>query len=120
MDGIIRGSSESYIPILVTRRKNPIAVTCVGITRIAIIKVNAIFFNLKSYAYSPYAVSAEKYVQIAAEQPETIRLFKIPLSIGKVPSFATLIKFFIKWLPGSAENPFCKSACERVELTINI
>ena len=77
-------------------RRNPIAVTCVGITRIAIINVNATFFSLKLYAYRPYAVNAEKYVQIAAEQPETIRLFKIPLNIGKVPSLATLDRFFNK------------------------
>ena len=48
MDGMISGSKESYIPIFVISRKNPIAVTCVGITRIAIIKVKAAFFILKS------------------------------------------------------------------------
>ena len=48
MDGMISGSKESYIPIFVISRKNPIAVTCVGITRIAIIKVKATFFILKS------------------------------------------------------------------------
>ncbi len=53
MDGRIRGSRESYIPIFVINLRNPIAVTCVGITRIAMIKVNAAFFNLKSYAYRP-------------------------------------------------------------------
>ena len=90
---MISGSRESYIPMLVINRRKPIAVTCVGMTRIAIIKVKAIFFNLKSYAYRPYAVNAEKYVQIAAEHPETIKLFKIPLNMGKVPSFATFFKF---------------------------
>ena len=116
MDGIIRGSKESYIPILVIKRKNPIAVTCVGITRIAIIKVKATFLTLKSYTNSPYAVKDEKYVHIAAEHPDTIRLFTIPLIIGNVPSFATFIKFFIKYVPGSAENPFCSSECEWVAL----
>ncbi len=48
------------MPIFVISRKKPIAVTCVGMTRIAMINVNAIFFNLKSYAYNPYAVSDEK------------------------------------------------------------
>ena len=48
MDGIISGRSESYIPIFVISLRNPIAVTCVGITRIAIIKVKATFFPLKS------------------------------------------------------------------------
>ena len=47
MEGIISGSRESYIPILVISRKKPMAVTCVGITKIAIIKVNAAFFSLK-------------------------------------------------------------------------
>ena len=32
MDGMISGSKESYIPIFVISRKNPIAVTCVGMT----------------------------------------------------------------------------------------
>lgn len=93
MDGMIIGNKVSYIPILVINRRNPIAVTCVGITKMAMIKVKAAFLNLKSYAYRPYAVSAEKYVQIAALLPDTIRLFKIPRSIGNVPSFATFIKF---------------------------
>ena len=48
MDGMISGRSESYIPIFVIRRRNPIAVTCVGMTRIAMINVNAAFFALKS------------------------------------------------------------------------
>ena len=39
---------ESYIPIFVIKRRKPIAVTCVGITSIAMINVNAAFFNLKS------------------------------------------------------------------------
>ncbi len=38
------------MPMPVIKRRNPIAVTCVGITRIAIINVKAAFFNLKSYA----------------------------------------------------------------------
>ena len=53
MDGMINGRRESYIPILVINLRNPIAVTCVGITRIAIINVNAIFLPLKLYAYNP-------------------------------------------------------------------
>ena len=53
MDGMISGSRESYIPMFVIKRRNPIAVTCVGMTRIAMINVNAAFFNLKSYAYRP-------------------------------------------------------------------
>ena len=48
MDGRINGSRESYIPMFVTNFRNPIAVTCVGITRIAIINVNATFFALDS------------------------------------------------------------------------
>jgi hypothetical protein len=48
MDGMIRGSSESSMPMPVINRRKPIAVTCVGMTRIAIIKVKAAFFNLKS------------------------------------------------------------------------
>ncbi len=36
------------MPIFVIRRRNPIAVTCVGMTRIIIIKVNATFLSLKS------------------------------------------------------------------------
>ena len=55
-------------------------------------------------------VNAEKYVHNAAEQPDTIKLLIIPRTIGKVPSFATFLKFVKKWLPGSAENPFCRSA----------
>lgn len=47
MEGIIRGSSESSMPILVTKRRKPMAVTWVGMTRIIMIKVNAAFFNLK-------------------------------------------------------------------------
>ena len=104
------GRSESYIPIFVISRRNPIAVTCVGITRIAIINVNAAFFALKSYAYSPYAVNAEKYVHRAAELPDTIRLLMIHLNIGKLPSLATFFRFSRKYVPGIAENPFCRSA----------
>ena len=56
IDGTISGAHESYIPIFVTSLKNPIAVTCVGITSIAIIKVNATFFNLKLYAVKKQSV----------------------------------------------------------------
>ena len=47
-DGMINGSRESYNPIFVIRRRKPIAVTCVGMTRIAMINVNATFLALKS------------------------------------------------------------------------
>ena len=120
MDGMIRGSKESYIPILVIKRKKPIAVTCVGITRIAIIKVNATFFSLKSYTYRPYAVRDEKYVHSAAQHVDTITLLKIPLTIGKVPSFATFFKFVSRYFPGRKENPFCRSAWDLVALMISI
>ena len=45
---MMSGNRESYIPIFVINRRKPIAVTCVGITRIAMINVNATFFTLKS------------------------------------------------------------------------
>ncbi len=48
MEGMISGRRESYNPIFVTRRRNPIAVTCVGITRIAMINVKATFLALNS------------------------------------------------------------------------
>ena len=92
--------------MFVIKRKNPIAVTCVGITRIAMTNVNAAFFNLKSYTYKPYAVNEEKYVHNAAEHVDTTTLFKIPRNIGKLPSFATFFKFCRKYFPGNAENPF--------------
>ena len=38
-------------------------------------------------------------MQIAALQPETIRLFRIPLIMGNSPLFATLLKFFKKLVP---------------------
>ena len=57
---MISGHNVSYSPIFVTKRWNPIAVTCVGITRIAIINVNAAFLALNWYAYRPYAVNDEK------------------------------------------------------------
>ncbi len=47
MEGMISGRRESYNPIFVTRRRNPIAVTCVGITRIAMINVKATFLAFK-------------------------------------------------------------------------
>ena len=117
---MMSGRSESYIPIFVINRRNPIAVTCVGMTSIAMINVNAAFFILKSYAYRPYAVSDEKYVHRAAEHDDTIRLLRIPRNIGKLPSFATFFKFSRKYDPGIAEKPFCRSAWERVEFTIRI
>ena len=47
MDGMISGQRVSYIPILVMRRRKPIAVTCVGMTRIIMMNVNAAFLSLK-------------------------------------------------------------------------
>lgn len=47
MEGRISGHSVSYRPMLVIRRKKPIAVTWVGMTRMAMMKVNASFLNLK-------------------------------------------------------------------------
>ena len=38
----------------------PGAETCVGMVMMRIMKADAIFFSLKSYACTPYAVSAEK------------------------------------------------------------
>ena len=95
------------IPIFVMTLMNPIADTCVGITRISIMNMNAGFLSLKSYAYSPYAVSAEKYVASTAQHEDTIRLFFIPESTGSLASWMTLLKFFEKELPGRKENPAC-------------
>ena len=48
IDGRIKGSSVSYIPMFVINLTKPIVVTCVGMTRIAMINVKATFFSLKS------------------------------------------------------------------------
>ena len=48
-------------------------------------------------AASPQAYDVSKIEtdeEIAALLPETIRLFKIPRNIGKLPSLATLVRFF--------------------------
>jgi hypothetical protein len=68
----------------------------------------------------PYAVREEKYVHNAAEHPDTITLLMIPLNIGKLPSFATLLRLSRKCLPGMIEKPFCSSACECVALISRI
>ena len=44
---------------------------------------------------------------MAAQRLDTITLFRIPLVIGKVPSFVTALKFLIRLLFGKAEKPFC-------------
>ena len=52
----------------------------------------------------PYAVREEKYVHNAAEHPDTTTLLRIPLNIGKLPSFATLLRLSIKCLPGMTND----------------
>ena len=50
--------SLSFMPVM--RRTKPSAETCVGMVMMRMMKADAIFFSLKSYACTPYAVSAEK------------------------------------------------------------
>ena len=47
MDGMMRGHRVSYRPMLVISRRKPMAVTWVGMTRMAMMKVKANFFSRK-------------------------------------------------------------------------
>mgnify|MGYP001104247074 CR=1 FL=1 len=64
--------------------------------------------------------SDEKYVHKTAHEPDIIRLFTIPLNIGKDPSLATDFRLSRKCPPGINEKPFCSCACDLVALIISI
>ena len=57
---------------------------------------------------------------MAAQQPETIKLFWMPFRMGMAGSLMTLRKFVIRLEPGRAEKPSWSCAWERVALTIRM
>ena len=72
--------------------------------------------SLKSYAWMPYAVSAEKYTASSADMPETIRLLRMPESTGRLASLSTFLRFVSSDLPGRKEKPRWISKWECVAL----
>ena len=116
MDGIISGINEFINRMLLIWLIKPSADTCVGTIMMTIIKVNAAFLNLKSYAWIAYAVSAEKYTESTAEPEATKRLFNIPCNTGSCLSLSRFVRLTRKDLPGINEKPFCISGCDLVVL----
>ena len=56
---------------------------------------------------------------LAAEQADTSRLLRMPLTTGMLASVSTLRKFVMMDLPGISEKPFWISKWVRVELMIS-
>ncbi len=76
--------------------------SCVGIIRIAMIKVKNGRFSLHSYATSAYAVSVEKYT-VHPVTPREIRIeLKKPL-IGLKLLPVRILKLFIRYFDGIRE-----------------
>ena len=116
MDGIISGINEFINRMLLIWLIKPSADTCVGTIMMTIIKVNAAFLNLKSYAWIAYAVSAEKYTESTAEPEATRRLLHIPFKTGSCLSFNRFVRLTKNDFPGIKENPFCIAGWDLVVL----
>ena len=57
---------------------------------------------------------------MAAQQPETIRLFMMPLTMGMAGSLSTFCRLVSRLDPGRAEKPSWSWAWERVALIIRM
>ena len=55
-----------------------------------------------------------------AQQPETMRLFWMPFTMGIAGSLSTFIRLVIRLEPGRAEKPSCSCAWDRVALIIRM